>query len=77
MTADLDPAVRVLRDERLRRGWSRETVMLLSGSAFTTMSLLRWENGHTLPNIGHLRAWASALGFDVPQPARARTAVAA
>lgn len=58
-----DAIVVALIAERKRQGLSQRAVGRVLGTSSATMS--QWERGENMPTLGHLRAWASVLGYDL------------
>jgi DNA-binding transcriptional regulator YiaG len=59
----VDPVIRALVTERVRRGMSqRDVVHILDCSS---ASVSQWERGVTSPTLTKLRAWAEALGMSL------------
>lgn len=66
-----DPLVAQLRAIRLERGLSLQATAELMGRA-TYQSVWSWESGNSRPNVGNLREWAAALGYDLALSAKRR-----
>lgn len=56
---NVDPVIRALVTERIRRGMSRRDVVHTSGCSSASVS--QWERGVSSPTLAKLRAWAEAL----------------
>ena len=59
----IDPVIRALVSERLRRGMSQRDVVHAVGCSSASVS--QWERGISSPTLAKLRAWAEALDMDL------------
>lgn len=61
-----DELIHKLRDTRIARGMSQQTLAVLIG--VHTNEIHRWENKHNLPNSDTFIAWLDILGFKIIPP---------
>lgn len=60
---ELDPIVRALINERVRRELTGRDVTRAIGGSQSDIS--RWERGLSEPSLRRLRQWAASLGYDL------------
>lgn len=69
---ELDPLIKILSEERKKRGWSilrvsRECAKFTVGEETSPASaqISVWELGNRLPSVTSLRRWAAGLGYEL------------